>query len=261
MVPFNKSRNMPIFYTASSSCAYQAFAGTFEAMEATFFQRETVIQIPGHRLLREDAEVTPEEFIAKEDLHCGATKQKSIEVDEVDKDDDTVCTSNLPFPPEDLEEPDPSIWWGPLTFDPSPPLDEDEDAPLAAANNQAELIWWHYWLGHLPFPKLKQLACNGEIPKKLAKLTAPKCAGCLFGAMTKLPWRSKESKSSHKVFIATKPGKTVSVNQMTSTEVGFFAQLKGHSPRSATGAAQFLWTTTQVCDTRTSKLMTPPKRQ
>jgi hypothetical protein len=61
----------------------------------------------------------------------------------------------------------------------------------------------------------------------MAKLTTPKCAGCLFGAMTKLPWRGKESKSSHKVFVATKPGETVSVDQTTSTEVGFFAQLKG----------------------------------
>jgi hypothetical protein len=223
-VPFNKSSNTPIFYIASSSCAYQAFAGTFEAMEASFFQKETVIQIPGHRLLREDAEVMPEEFIAEEDIHRGATRKKSIAVDEVDKEDDTVCTSNLPLPPEDIEEPDASIWRGPLTFDPLPPLDEDEDAPLAAANNQAELMRWHYRLGHLPFPKLKQLARNGEIPKKLVKLTAPKCAGCLFGTMTKLPWRGKESKSSHKVFVATKPGETVSVDQMTSTKVGFFAQ-------------------------------------
>jgi hypothetical protein len=99
--------------------------------------------------------------------------------------------------------------------------------PLAAVDDQAELMWWHYRLGHLPFPKLKQLALNGKIPKKLAKLTPPKCTGCLFGKMTKLPWCSKESKSSHKVFIATKPGETVSVDQMTSTEVGFFAQLKG----------------------------------
>jgi hypothetical protein len=38
-------------------------------MEASFFQRETLLQVAGHRLLREDAEVTPEEFIAKEDLH------------------------------------------------------------------------------------------------------------------------------------------------------------------------------------------------
>ena len=68
-VPFNKTSNTPVFYTASSSCAYQAFTGTFEAMEASFFQRETVLQIPRHRLLREDAEVTPEEFIAEEEQY------------------------------------------------------------------------------------------------------------------------------------------------------------------------------------------------
>jgi hypothetical protein len=45
--------------------------------------------------------------------------------------------------------------------------------------------------------------------------------------MTKLPWRGKESASSHKIFIIAKPGEIVSVNQMESTEVGFFAQLRG----------------------------------
>jgi hypothetical protein len=45
--------------------------------------------------------------------------------------------------------------------------------------------------------------------------------------MTKIPWRGKETKASHKVFVATKPGECVSVDQMTSTEPGFYAQLKG----------------------------------
>jgi hypothetical protein len=45
--------------------------------------------------------------------------------------------------------------------------------------------------------------------------------------MTNIPWRGKETKSSHKVFVATKPGEYVSVNQMTSTELGFVTQLKG----------------------------------
>ncbi len=45
--------------------------------------------------------------------------------------------------------------------------------------------------------------------------------------MTKLPWRGKELALSHKIFVATKPGEIVSVNQMESIEVGFFAQLKG----------------------------------
>jgi hypothetical protein len=84
-----------------------------------------------------------------------------------------------------------------------------------------------YRLGHLTFPKLKQLALNGKILKKLTKVLPPKCAGCLFGAMTKLLWQGNETKANHKVFVATKPGECVLVDQMTSTEVGFFAQLKG----------------------------------
>jgi hypothetical protein len=44
--------------------------------------------------------------------------------------------------------------------------------------------------------------------------------------MTKLPWRGKKSALSRKIFVATKPGEIVSVDQMESTEVGFFTQLK-----------------------------------
>jgi hypothetical protein len=86
---------------------------------------------------------------------------------------------------------------------------------------------WHYCLGHLTIPKLKRLALNGKILKKLAKVLPPKCAGCLFGTMTKLPWRGKETKANHEVFVATKPRECISVDQMTSTEVRLFAQLKG----------------------------------
>jgi hypothetical protein len=45
--------------------------------------------------------------------------------------------------------------------------------------------------------------------------------------MTKIPWHDKLTKASHEVFIATKPGECVSVDQIASTEVGFFAQMKG----------------------------------
>jgi hypothetical protein len=167
--------------------------------------------------------LVPEEFVAEENLNY----DKGMSVDEgVDSDDDTVKTSNSLAPPND-ELPSQAIRRGPLTFDPSPPTEEGEDVHLAAADNQAELMRWHYLLGHLTFAKLKQLALNGEIPKKLAKITPPKCAGCLFGTMTKIPWRGKKTKASHEVFIATKPGECVSINQMASTEVGFFVQMKG----------------------------------
>jgi hypothetical protein len=87
-----------------------------------------------------------------------------------------------------MAAPDESIRHGTLIFDPSPPIAADEDITFAAADDQVELMRWHHCLGHLSFQKLKQLALNGEIPKKLSKLKPPKCTGCLFGAMTKLPW-------------------------------------------------------------------------
>jgi hypothetical protein len=84
---------------------------------------------------------------------------------------------------------------------------------------------WHYRLNHLAFSKLKQLTLNGEIPQRLAKVKPPACAGCLFGAMTKVPWKGQETSS--KVFVATKAGQCVSVDEMISTQVGFIPQLKG----------------------------------
>ncbi len=51
-----------------------------------------------------------------------------------------------------------------LTFDPSPPLEEEEEVRFAAADDQAELMRWHYRLGHLPFAKLKMLAKKWRDP-------------------------------------------------------------------------------------------------
>ncbi len=85
---------------------------------------------------------------------------------------------------------------------------------------------WHYHLGHLSFPKLKQLALNGKIPKKLARFASQERRLPLRGD-DELPWQGEETKADHKVFIMTKPGECVSVNQMTLTEVGFYMQLKG----------------------------------
>ncbi len=149
-------------------------------------------------------DINPAEFITEENLNY---KEKETSEDEgVTEDDETIKTSNLPPPAAEEEPPSEVLRSGPLTFNPRPQEEEDEQTTLAASDQQAELMRWHYRLGHLPFSRLKQLAINGEIPKKLAKVAPPKCAGCLFDAMTKIPWRGKETKAFHEVFVATKPG-------------------------------------------------------
>jgi hypothetical protein len=221
-IPYNPSTNVLIFYTATSLRAYHAFATTFKAMEAPFFRRERVLQFPGCGHTINEPKLLPEEFVAEENVNS----QKNVSASEgANADDRTVKMANLPSPQQ--EEPSKATQRRPLTFDPSNLTEEAEDVQLLATKEQVKLMQWHYHLSHLTFPKLKQLALNGEIPKKLTKVLPPKCAGCLFGAMTKLPWRGKKTKADHKVFIATKPGECILINQMTSMEVGFYAQLKG----------------------------------
>jgi hypothetical protein len=192
-------------------------------LKAPFFQWEKVLQFPGRGRTINKPNLVPEEFVAEKNVNY----QKGLSASEgVNVDDRTVKMANLPLPPQE-EEPLRVIQQGSLTFDSSPLTKEAKDVQLAAADNQAKLMQWHNHLGHTSSPKLKQLAINGKIPKKLAKVLPSKCAGCLFSVMTKLPWQGKETKANHEVLVATKPGECVSVDQMILTEVRFYTQLKG----------------------------------
>jgi hypothetical protein len=55
--------------------------------------------------------------------------------------------------------------------------------PVTLSPLQEEMLSYHYWLHHEPFPKLIMLAEKGEIPKRLALLKGrcPICISCLFG--------------------------------------------------------------------------------
>jgi hypothetical protein len=149
-IPHQPSTNVPVFYTASSlTCYGAAFAATFEAMEASFFQQEKV-QFPGCRNLIDD--IDPAEFVAEENLNY---KEKEMSEDEgVTEDNETIKTLKVPSPAAAEEPPSEALRSGPLTFNPRPQEEEDEHTTLAASNDQAELMRWHYRLGHLPFLRL-----------------------------------------------------------------------------------------------------------
>jgi hypothetical protein len=220
---FDDATNTPIFYTSPSTAGYRAFVHTFQALEAPFFQREHVLQLPGCRWLDRDTPPPPEEFVAEENISFKKTMGNE---GVVRADNGTVVAGNLPPPPDKALHPN-AVHRHALTFDPSPPLTKEDKYSLSTPNNQAELMRWHYHLGHKPFLHLKVLALNGEIPKRLAHVRSPRCAGCLFGVMTKVPWCTKgHCNKDHLVFAATKPGECVSVDHMQSTEPGFYGQAK-----------------------------------
>jgi hypothetical protein len=217
MIPYHPLTNTSSFRTAPASCTYRAFVALFEVAEAQYHQWEHVLQMPGRLHL-------DEEFTAKENVQANIPKKPIMDSEGATSNALTMQASNLLSGKGDKEEKK-TTRMRPLTFDVNPELEEDKHVYLASVDNQAELMHWHYRLGHLSFAKLKQLALNGKIPRRLAKVKPPACAGCLFGAMTKVPWRGQET--SLEVFMATKAGQCVSVDQLVSTQVGFIAQLKG----------------------------------
>jgi hypothetical protein len=240
-VPLNESINTPTFTTASGTFHYRAFEATIMACDASTPQLRQHLSYDDILLRR--LHHHPESFIADEDINL----QKKDDEDEVSADDDTVQISNVHHLDVAPDEPCPlhptghhkwgdcsqhpdnhSIHRRTLTFSPVPrqtEADQLNDAE-SASDDQLELLRWHHRLGHLPFTQLKLLAKNGEIPKRFEKVKEPRCAGCLFGKMTKVPWRTR-SKTNNKVHEATYPGQCVSVDQMESTQAGFIAQLKG----------------------------------
>jgi len=91
---------------------------------------------------------------------------------------------------------------------------------------QQELLHWHYRLNHLSFTKIQEMAKQRLLPSRLAKCTVPLCSGCIYGKMTRRPWRTKAPYSTVPK-IATAPGQCVSVDQLDATVPGLIAQLKG----------------------------------
>jgi hypothetical protein len=103
------------------------------------------------------------EITAKENVHADILKKPITDSEGATSNDLTLQASNLSLEKVDKEEKQ-TTRMSPLTFDINPKLEEDKHIYLAAVDNQAKLMRWHYRLGHLSFPKLKQPAINSKIP-------------------------------------------------------------------------------------------------
>jgi hypothetical protein len=114
-----------------------------------------------------------------------------------------------------------------VTFDTN--VQEEEDVTQShpeMTRDEEELMYWHLWLGHLAFSRVQHMAHLGLLPRRLQKAKIPFCSGCIYGKMTRRPWRTK-GMYRQAPRIVTKPGECVSVDQLESSAPGFIAKLKG----------------------------------
>jgi hypothetical protein len=72
------------------------------------------------------------------------------------------------------------------------------------------------------------MAKQGMMPTRLAKCRIPLCQACVYGKLTRRPWRTKPTSSQQsKPITVTAPGEVVSVDQLESPVLGFIGQMKG----------------------------------
>ena len=142
---------------------------------------------------------------------------------ELEEDEHTVQSTNLEAEPQSTENIQQFIDFG----DSEQPevIEIEEKGDVLASSDAGELLRYHYRFGHMSFNRLRQMAKEGIIPRRLAKAKIPTCAACQFGKMTKKNWRTR--KKGRRIHQATRPGQVVSVDQMESSTKGFIAQMKG----------------------------------
>lgn len=113
------------------------------------------------------------------------------------------------------------------------PADTPPDqTPTRDQVRQAELLKWHFRLGHLPFKVLKNLAKHRLIPHHLHNVDPPMCASCQYGKQSRKATATKSKKKLRQLRLlirkARQPGDVVSVDTLSSGKVpGLMAQSKG----------------------------------
>ena len=185
-VPLNKS-NISICFTASGYKQFRAFA-TLCGMPATFIsddEADEPIQSPA-------------------DVHITITPSKTP-MDQPQGSASKGVTTDFTVNPTII-----------------PPDDQDEHL---LKSDQAALMRLHEQLGHCSFAQLNQMAEQGIIPRKFAKVPPPKCPSCLYRKAHREPWRTH--KVDPKIKPTTVPGVVVSIDQLESPVLGFVPIAKG----------------------------------
>ena len=188
------------------------------------------------------------DVLNEKEFMCMPCMPIMVSDDEEDSDDESQAYD---FPPAERRHPDipdevfdshqvdafendPEPWK--MSFD---GIGEDDDGPhvipededVQAGTPQAELLAWHYRLGHLPFRRIQAMAKRGDLPARLLDCKVPTCASCFFGKNTRRAWRSKAPVNKFRAPPAKKPGDVVAVDQLVSATPGLIGQMKGFITR------------------------------
>jgi hypothetical protein len=210
-IPWDKRANTARFYTAPDTRQYRAFADQFDVKNNTSDPERVCY----------NAHVDWDANVVSEDEADGTGDWGGAK-----SDDKTLAAHNTERARAN-EENLSNLFRNTPGFKVRPAAIIDEDLErLACQDPQPAMLRWHYRLGHLSFRRIKRMAELGILPKKLAQVTPPKCVGCLFGNMTKKPWRNKGNKPEGVGHLATAPGQLCQWNIWNQVQLGLYTNSK-----------------------------------
>jgi Reverse transcriptase (RNA-dependent DNA polymerase)/GAG-pre-integrase domain len=110
-----------------------------------------------------------------------------------------------------------------------PPQSNDHDSKMSSRsdNLSSEMLKWHHRLSHISFKRIQRMSRRGQLPSYLSNCPIPTCQSCMYGKMTRRPWRTKSKQKHESLGTIDKPGDCVSVDQLESSIPGLVGQLKG----------------------------------
>ena len=218
-IKWDNKTNTAVLRSAPGAYKYRVFAATLEASQDIETNEHLCYRanIQDTHVISDDEEELSNQHEQSQDMfrHEPAPNDKASDIYAAAEKHNKMREENL------------TNFMDNLTEKPVHVIGDTDERLLSANNPQAELLRWHYRLGHISFARLRILALLGTIPRKLIHAKTPKCAGCMYGAMTKRPWRTKAQQNKSKIKSVTRPGDCVSIDQLESPTPGFVAQLKG----------------------------------
>jgi hypothetical protein len=120
---------------------------------------------------------------------------------------------------------------GPTNTDEPKPAIIEEEEDKQPTTDAAELLRIHQRFGHISMAKLRNMAQQNIIPRRLAKCSIPVCTACQFAKATRRRWRDKTKSNWNDAKKPTQPGQVVSVDQLVSPTPGLIAQLTGRATK------------------------------
>ena len=99
---------------------------------------------------------------------------------------------------------------------------------VATANETLadELLPYHHKFSHISFDRLRDMAKQNVIPRRLAKALTSACTSCLYDTATRKAWRGKCQKDWKQATKSLTPGQFVSVDHLISQPQAWWHSLQ-----------------------------------